>query len=363
MATASFGTCIVHANENELKRNALYDSLSGLCRFRFWRPLSATMILIMLVLGTLGTYSSNPAFSQSPSATENGRAQIKSNAELHVQDIQIQGNQIIPSYEILRVLKTVKGDIFFREQLVEDLKAIDKLGWFDEYGSHIDPQLVDGGIVLHIIVEENPTVNRIVFKGNKDLSDKEILPLFAGQLGKPQNLEVIGKAIDKVEQYYRERGYVLARVIDLKDDEKGNYIVVIDEGVIGEVEIESGQTLKEYLHKHIKIKPGQVYNDRTLSIDLKDMKENGFFQVLRRSLSASVSDPSRYKLRVEQVYDQAPLVVAKGQAKPVFTATGAFAASADSSSRPFKESSHSTNPLLDRLRRQRSSSGAKSEKQ
>jgi tetratricopeptide (TPR) repeat protein len=48
----------------------------------------------------------------------------------------------------------------------EDLKAINKLGWFDEYGSHIDPQLVDGAIVLKVVVEENPTVKRIVFKGN-----------------------------------------------------------------------------------------------------------------------------------------------------------------------------------------------------
>jgi len=73
---------------------------------------------------------------------------------------------------------------------------------------------------------------------------------------------------------------VLARVVDLKDSGNGNCIVVIDEGVIGEVEIAGGQTLKEYLQKRIKIKPGQIYNDRTLSNDLKDMQADGFFMVL-----------------------------------------------------------------------------------
>jgi outer membrane protein assembly factor BamA len=321
-----------------MKQNALYGSLSALGRFRFWCPLTTATILIVL-----GIHTSEPAFSQSSSP-----------AELHVKDIQIQGNQIIPSEEILRALKTEKGDIFFREQLVEDLKAINKLGWFDESGSLIDPQLVDGAIVLKIVVEENPAIKRILFKGNKDVSEKELLPIFSEQLGKPQNIKIIGKAIDQIEKRFHDRGYVLARVVDLIDGGNGNCVVVVDEGIIGEVEVNGGTTLKEYLQKHIKIKPGQIYNDRTLSNELKNMQADGFDMKLRRSLSASASDPSRYKLRVEQVYSDAPLVVAKGHAKPVFTATGAFAPAGNSDSRPSKESSNGTNALLDRLKRQRS---------
>jgi outer membrane protein insertion porin family len=185
----------------------------------------------------LGINTSEPAFSQSSSA-----------AELHVKDIQIQGNQLIPSEWILRALKTEKGDIFFRDQLVQDLKAINKLRWFVESGCHIDPQLVDGAIVLKIVVEENPTVKRIVFKGNKDVSEKELLPIFEAQLGKPQNIEMIGKAIDKIEKNFRDQGYVLARVVDLKDSGNGNCIVVIDEGVIGEVEIAGGETCNRNYH-------------------------------------------------------------------------------------------------------------------
>jgi outer membrane protein insertion porin family len=274
-----------------------------------------------------------------------------------VKDIQIEGNQLIPSEEILRALKTEKGDIFFREQLVEDLKAINKLGWFDEAGSQIEPQLVDGAIVLKIVVEENPAVKRIIFKGNKDISEKELLPIFSEQLGKPQNVKIIGNAIDQIEKCFRDRGYVLARVVDLINGGNGNCVVVVDEGVIGEVEVDGGTTLKEYLQKHIKIKPGQIYNDQTLSNELKSMQADGFVMKLRRSLSASASDPSRYKLRVEQVYSDAPLVVAKGHAKPVFSATGAFVPAGDSNARPFEEVLNGTNPLLDRLKRQRSSNG------
>ena len=131
--------------------------------------------------------------------------------------------------------------------------------------------------MLKVVAANNPTVKCIVFKGNKDVSDKELLPIFEAQLGKPQNIEMIGKAIDKIEKNFRDQGYVLARVVDLRDSGNGNCIVVIDEGVIGEVEIDGGQTLKEYLQKRIKIKPGQIiYNDRTLSNDLKDMQADGF---------------------------------------------------------------------------------------
>lgn len=324
-----------------MKQNEFYDSQRAPGRFRFWRSLSLAAIIF-----TLGTYVWEPAFSESKSAPE-----------LHVKDIQIEGNQLIPSEEILRALKTEKGDIFFREQLVEDLKAINKLGWFDEAGSQIEPQLVDGAIVLKIVVEENPAVKRIIFKGNKDISEKELLPIFSEQLGKPQNVKIIGNAIDQIEKCFRDRGYVLARVVDLINGGNGNCVVVVDEGVIGEVEVDGGTTLKEYLQKHIKIKPGQIYNDQTLSNELKSMQADGFVMKLRRSLSASASDPSRYKLRVEQVYSDAPLVVAKGHAKPVFSATGAFVPAGDSNARPFEEVLNGTNPLLDRLKRQRSSNG------
>jgi outer membrane protein assembly factor BamA len=288
-----------------------------------------------------------------------GKVQVKPATELHIRDIQIQGNQTIPSAEIMRVLKTQKGDIFFRDQLIEDLKAINRLGWFDEYGSQIDPQLVDGSIVLKINVEENPTVKRVVFKGNGDIGEKDLIPLFDHQIGRPQNIELIGKSIDKVEQHFRERGYVLARVVDVKDTGNGTFTIDLDEGVIGEIEIVAGQTLKGYLQKRIRIKPGQIYNDRNLSNDLKNMNGDGFFQLLRRTLSASTADPSRYKLKVEEVYDDAPPVVAKGHAKTVFSATGAFVPS-DPKSNPFRDGSTAGNPLLHRLKRLRSSGAAAS---
>lgn len=335
---------------NSFKSTKLLDSQSCFGRRR-------SCFVSAVLFSALSTPTA--AFSQASvlpnsSIDADGKVQIKPAAELHVKDIQIQGNQIIPSAEIMRALKTQKGDIFFHDQLVEDLKAINKLGWFDDHGGHIDPQLIDGNIVIKVIVQENPTIKRIVFKGNKDAGDNELLPMFAEQIGKPQNVEVMGKAVEKVEQCFRDRGYVLARVVDLTDRGNGTFIVVIDEGVIGEVEIVGGQTLKGYLQKHIKIKPGQIYNDRTLSNVIKGMNGDGFFQLLRRSLSASASDPSRYKLRVEEVYDDAPPVVARGHAKPVFTATGAFVPAIDTKSHSFfKEGSSADNPLLDRLKRQR----------
>jgi outer membrane protein assembly factor BamA len=39
------------------------------------------------------------------------------------------------------------------------------------------------------------------------VSEKELLPIFEAQLGKPQNIEMIGKAIDKIEKFFREQGY------------------------------------------------------------------------------------------------------------------------------------------------------------
>ncbi len=61
--------------------------------------------------------------------------------------------------------------------------------------------------------------------------------IFANQLGKPQNLNDLSSSIDKVEQLYREKGFLLARVVDVKDDPDGNISLKVNEGQIESVQI------------------------------------------------------------------------------------------------------------------------------
>jgi outer membrane protein insertion porin family len=219
---------------------------------------------------------------------------------LTIDDIKVEGNRLVPTEDILGVVKTKPGDKFSRDKVVEDLKAINNLGYFDDRNMQVVPELTGSGVLLKIRVQENEPVTQFAFQGNKVLSTDEISKAFSDQLGKPQNLSQLSQAIDKVEQAYHEKGYLLARVVDVKDDPDGSIGMTINEGEIESVQIVGNRKTKDFIIKNaIKVKPGSVYNERDLTNDLRKLYGNGYFQDIRRSLVPSTTSPDKYTLKVE----------------------------------------------------------------
>jgi len=221
-------------------------------------------------------------------------------SDLMVDDIKVEGNRMIPTEDILKVVKTKRGDKFDRDQVVQDLKAINGLGYFDDQKMQGTPELTGSGVLLKIRVQENAPVTSFSFQGNQALSSEEIQKAFADQLGKPQNLSQLSGAIDKVEQAYRDKGFILARVADVKDDPDGSIGLSINEGVIDGIQITGNhKTLDSIIRRDIHITPGQVYNERKMIADLRKLYANGYYSDIRRSLSPSAKDPDKYVLKVE----------------------------------------------------------------
>jgi outer membrane protein insertion porin family len=219
---------------------------------------------------------------------------------LTVEDITVEGNRLVPTEDILGVVKTKRGDQFDREQVLQDLKAINGMGYFDDRNLQVVPEVNGGGVLLKIRVQENAPVTQFAFQGNNVLSTEEIQNIFKDQLGKPQNLTQLSGAIDKVEQAYHEKGFVLARVTDVKDDPDGSVSLTINEGKIENIQIVGNKKTKDFIIKNaIKIKTGAVYNERQLTADLRRLYGNGYFQDIRRSLVPSATDPDKYTLKVE----------------------------------------------------------------
>lgn len=217
-----------------------------------------------------------------------------------MEDVTVEGNRLVPTEDILGVVKTRRGDRFDRDKVLEDLKAVNGMGYFDDRNLQVVPELTGNGVLLKIRVQENAPVTQFAFEGNKVLSTEEISRLFADQLGKPQNLNQLSSAIDKVEQAYHERGYVLARVVDVKDDPDGSISLSINEGVVSDIQVVGNKKTKNFIIKNaIKLKPGSVYNERQLTADLRKLYANGYFQDIRRSLAPDPVNPDKYLLKVE----------------------------------------------------------------
>ncbi|HEY9684601.1 MAG TPA: BamA/TamA family outer membrane protein [Oculatellaceae cyanobacterium] len=236
---------------------------------------------------------------KSDSAQQSQQKEINP-SDLTVDDVKIEGNRLVETDDIMKVVKTKPGDKYDRDQVVQDLKAINGLGYFDDRSLRVDPQLTNNGVLLKIRVQENAPVSQFSFQGNKVLSTEEIHKIFADQLEKPQNLNQLTAAIDKVEAAYHDKGFVLARVTDVKDDPDGSIALTINEGVIDDIQVTGNRKTKDFIVKHqIKIKPGEVYNEKNLTNDLRKLYANGYFQDIRRSLAPSAKDKDKYVLKVE----------------------------------------------------------------
>jgi outer membrane protein insertion porin family len=237
------------------------------------------------------------------SATVSGsEPKIGSNvpANLTIDDVRIEGNRLVPAEDIMSVVKTKRGDKFDRDIVMQDLKAINNMGYFDDRNLQVVPELTTGGVLLKIRVQENAPVTQFSFEGNTVLSTDEIQKTFVDQLGKPQNLGSLSTAIDKVEQAYHEKGFVLARVADVKDDPDGSVGLKINEGIIDKIEIAGNKRTKDFIIRNgIKMKPGTVYNESQLTADLRKLYANGYFQDVKRSLSPSPTNPDHFVLKVE----------------------------------------------------------------
>src|SRR5262249_10260158 len=116
----------------------------------------------------------------------------------------------------------------------------------------------------------------------------------------PQNLNRLSAAIDKVEQFYHQRGFLLARVTDVKDDPDGSVSLSLNEGVIDKIQIVGNKKTKDFIIRNsMKLKAGSVYNERQLTDDLRKLYANGYFKDIRRSLVPSPDNPDKYDLKVE----------------------------------------------------------------
>ncbi|MDZ4834461.1 MAG: BamA/TamA family outer membrane protein [Candidatus Melainabacteria bacterium] len=220
--------------------------------------------------------------------------------KLTIDEIKIEGNRLVGTDEIQNVLKTKRGDTFVREQVFDDLKAINEMGYFDEKSLQVLPELNNGGVLLKIRVQENAPVTQISIQGNEVLKSEDISKIFADQLGKPQNLAQLSGSIDKVEQMYHDKGFVLARVTDVKDFPDGSVSLTINEGHIDKVEITGNKKTKDYIIRNkLKVKPGAIYNELELGNDLKKLYADGYFQDIRRSLAPSEANPDKFALKIE----------------------------------------------------------------
>ncbi|SDO47777.1 outer membrane protein assembly factor BamA [Desulforhopalus singaporensis] len=169
--------------------------------------------------------------------------------EIRIGSITPEGNSRIDSGAILRKIKTKGGDLYDQAQLREDLKAIYRMGYFNDVQIDVSDSPKGKNIVFRVL--EKPVIKSVIFKGVEELNEDDvkgaanITPHFI------LNPTKITEAEEAIRQLYKTKGFYNSQVnakISYPDDTGAVVEFTIDEGnkiYIKEITVEGNEAFDD----------------------------------------------------------------------------------------------------------------------
>lgn len=210
-----------------------------------------------------------------------------------ITEIRISGNNILQEDEIKKAILSYPGMPLSKELVIEDLKRIYNLGYFEPQGVEAKPyQTETGDIVLEYRVKENPPITDLIIYGNYSATDIDAYSFFADLVGKPENTRAISAQIQSLEQNYLSNGYIVARVKDIVLDDAGRLRIYIDEGIISEIVYSGNTKTKASFLNHLvsNTNTNEPYNEFNFSKDFRKLRSTGYFNNVSRVVKPSEVD-------------------------------------------------------------------------
>ena len=283
------------------------------------------LILFTLLLACIGVAAPSYAIEEM-SELEIMESEIESQApeikNSYINDIEILGANIIKPDFILSKLQLQRGDLYDKEKMQQDLKTIYKLGYFTERMKAVPIKNENGTISLKIILEENIPVTDFTIEGNTVISTEELMKYLIPLKGKPQNISDINAAMEKINECYMSKGYILSKVDSVYDDPDGILNLSITEGRINKISICGNEKTKDFIvERNVMTEPGMVYNENVVKQDLVRLYSTQAFKDVNRTIEVSEEDPDKYDLTIE-LKEQRTASISIGGG--IDSATGAF---------------------------------------
>jgi len=125
-------------------------------------------------------------------------------------EIRVQGNRRIEAATILSVIKIHAGDTLSDDKTDSDIKAIYKLGQFQDVRALQEQS--DKGVVLVYSVQEKAIVRDITFEGNKALTTEKLKEALEFRQNSVFSSKDLTKSVAKIKKLYGDEGYYLADV-------------------------------------------------------------------------------------------------------------------------------------------------------
>ena len=211
----------------------------------------------------------------------------------------ITGNTVLSEEEVLAVVKTKPGMELTEIGLSEDLGAIYDMGWF--YDLRPEFKEVPDGVQVIYHVLENPTYSKLNLVGNTVIDKQKINALFNLEEGSVVNLKDINRRVLKLEEEYRQAGYILARVTDVHMDQDGTLKLTVNEGTVEDFKVKGNVKTKDYvITREMRLKKGQPFNAKDARRSMQRIYNLGYFEDVNVKLNPG-KEPNSVEVEISVV--------------------------------------------------------------
>jgi len=224
----------------------------------------------------------------------------ETNSNVLISEIIIEGWEDHPEGRNLELVAydsmSIKpGSVVNNQILKQDINNIYASGLF----SGVKFKAEDGnlGVKLIVTITPNPVLKKVIIEQDKlIIPQKFIDKTFNEYYGTTLNLNIFQKKLDVLKEWYKDRGYSLARINSperILDD--GVIQLKIEEGLVSQVKIrfidaneelkKRGKTKDWVIKREMKTAPGEIFNRITLESDIKRLYATSLFNDINVSLS------------------------------------------------------------------------------
>ena len=209
------------------------------------------------------------------------------------------GSTVLSEEEVLAVVKTKPGMELTEIGLSEDLGAIYDMGWF--YDLRPEFKEVPEGVQVVYHVLENPTYSKLNLVGNTVIDKQKINALFNLEEGSVVNLKDINRRVLKLEEEYRQAGYILARVTDVHMDQDGTLNLTVNEGIVEDFKVKGNVKTKDYvITREMRLKKGQPFNAKDARRSMQRIYNLGYFEDVNVKLNPG-KEPNSVEVEIAVV--------------------------------------------------------------
>jgi outer membrane protein insertion porin family len=218
-------------------------------------------------------------------------------------DVQIVGATPELQEIIRKVIKTQTGGETSQNQLQQDVAAILNTELFTT--ANVNSRSTPAG--LSVVYQVQPVVVRsLQLSGAKVLTYQTVLERFQPQFGQAISPAGLRQAVEQVNKWYADNGYNLARVLSIQPSREGILNINVAEGLVSDIKFRfvndegktvdskgnpvSGRTKPEFLSQQIKLKQGQIFQEKLVQQDIQQLYRTGLFSSVNVALEGDATN-------------------------------------------------------------------------